>query len=112
MKYALIAVVVLMSWGQPTAAETYTVLGSGNETCGAWTKSSRKETAIHWQREQWVFGFITSARIWLQHDTGSEIDLDGMTGWVDNYCRDNLLNSLTSASIALLEALQNRSLSR
>ena len=49
MKYALIAAIVLMSWGQPAAAFSFVQAGAGNISCGKWTKESRKDGALHWQ---------------------------------------------------------------
>ena len=108
MKYALIAVVVLMSWGQPAAAQTYTVLGQGLSSCGAWTKSSRQDGALHWTREAWVLGFVTASSIRLRYDLMHGTDNDAIAGWIDNYCRDNPTNNIVNACNSLVDFLRRR----
>ena len=77
MKYVLIALIVLMSWGQPAAAFTFTTSGAGNIICGKYTKESRKDGALHWQNEQWVLGYVTPATIYLRRDPMGGTDIDG-----------------------------------
>ncbi len=108
MKYALIAVVVLLSWGQPAAAFTWTVIGEGYTSCGAWTKSSRQDGVLHWQRVQWIFGFVTAAAYYTRSDFAKNTDNDGLLGWIDNYCRDNPLDDISDATVALVKALKKR----
>ena len=109
MKYALIAaVIVLMSWGQPAVAFGYTAIGEGISSCGKWTKSSRQDGLLHWQRKQWVLGFVSAARIFLRSNFAENTDAHAMMGWIDNYCRDNPLDDITDATIALVIALKKR----
>ena len=108
MKYALIAVVVLLSWGQPAVAFDFSTAGVGNDSCGTWTKESRQGGAIHWQNEQWVAGYVTASSVQLRRDLISGTDFDGLMGWIDKYCRNNPTSSLMNASWWLVDFLKKR----
>ena len=111
MKYALIAAIVLMSWGQPAAAQGVDVFGYGARSCGAWTEARRTGgSSQRYQREQWVSGYVTAANRYLGNLTGGigGIDYEGLMGWIDNYCRDNPTMSLHNAARYLVKFLKNR----
>ena len=112
MKYALIAVVVLLSWSQPAVAFQWTTLGSGNDSCGTWTKESRQGGSLHYGNKQWVLGFVTAAQMFLRRDLMRGLDNEGLLGWIDNHCRDNPTQTLTGASLSLVGFLDKRRLSR
>jgi hypothetical protein len=77
--------------------ESYSVLGAGFKSCGAWTADRRGLLAS--QNMQWILGFLSGVG-WV-HLTGQNpldgLDAQAVWAWVDNYCKANPLRNIANA---------------
>jgi len=76
---------------QTISPEGKTVIGPTGFSCGKWVNTP-KGTPDHERLRQWIFGYLSGANI----ESGStdflrSKDADGLTAWMDNYCRRNPL---------------------
>ena len=115
-KYVL--ALVLFGYGSISfGAETY-VGGVGASVCGSWSEARRgpmtSKTVIQEQMTvSWVMGFVSAMNNeyaeqfpnFTQHF--KRIGSDGVTGWLDNYCRANPINSVNDAAMSLVLELIN-----
>jgi hypothetical protein len=83
-------------------SQTFTVLGFGNESCGTWNIDRQSDEAIG--DEAWVLGFVSASNAALMGSTKKNVtittDMNGVFGWIDNYCKNNPTNNLTTATEA------------
>ena len=102
----------------------YKNLGAGSISCGTWTKDSNAHSrdpqnsifAAFWHVNQnWVLGYITAFNAWgpLEKRPGASdiskgTNSDGITAWIDNWCRANPLEDITTGAIYLIEELEQR----
>ena len=119
MKYALITVIVLMSWGQSAVGEPIMIRGAGAGSCGTWTKwiqhnagGGAGNNALHEIQQAWVAGYWFAAQLHNRRNVGKDIDWDGKLGWINNYCQKNSTLQIATAATALWEFLLARELSR
>lgn len=93
-------------------AETY-VGGAGASICGTWSETRRSpmtsETVIKEQLiVSWVQGYVSA----MNNEYAKEfpnftqnfkrIGGDGVTGWLDNYCKTNPINTVNAAAVGLV----------
>ena len=98
----------------PVAKEihNYTVEGAGVKSCGSYQADRKKNGSMHYIDLNWAKGFITGVNF-IHAETkgnsqlGGGLDLDALTLWIDNYCRNNPQASLSDASSALVNELMN-----
>lgn len=98
----------------PIAKETrnYAVEGAGVKSCESYQADRKKKGSMHYINLNWAKGFITGVNF-IHAETkgnpqlGEGLDLDALTLWIDNYCRNNPQGSLTDASAALVNQLIN-----
>jgi len=89
-------------------ASAIETIGTGLQSCGQWTEDRTSRRPQAWVDANWVLGFIVGAR-WSGHnDWGKGIDVDGLLGWIDNYCRSHPLSNMTNAAAELVIELQKR----
>ena len=88
--------------------------GSGRDACSAWVKdrSARSESAKQatQRRIEWVSGFFSAVNVFIDPSGnlhGSIDDLNGMLGWVDNYCRGHPSDPLFAVAADLFFDLRN-----
>src|SRR5262245_54002954 len=97
--------VAAMSTAQ--AQEGKTVIGPPGFSCGKWTNTP-KRTADHERLKQWIFGYLSGANI---ESGGADFlrdkNADGMTAWIDNYCRRNPPHAITQAIFSLIIELRS-----
>jgi hypothetical protein len=79
-------------------------LGVGTITCGKWTasKNNLRNRAAY---GSWVSGYLTAYNDFSfsgPHDITRNVDYEGVMAWIDNYCTQNALKTLRSATDALL----------
>ena len=98
-------------------AETY-VGGAGASVCGTWSEARRgpmtSQTVIQEQMMvSWVMGFVSAMNNEYAEQFPNftqkfkRIGPDGITGWMDNYCRANPINSVNDAAMSLVLELIN-----
>jgi hypothetical protein len=95
-------VIFLAAASVPTAAETVDdggrlVIGQGANSCWAWTRSQEAKTATQGLYTQWVAGFVSGVS-WEADDSDilTRMDFDGLTAWMNNYCKANPLAKVTT----------------
>ena len=86
------------------------------DSCAEWT-ASRSTKEQHKQSmvkahalEGWVLGFISAYNLYGAKDNGLSIDpkAQGLLSWIDNYCAVNPLDSVTAATVRLIDELEKR----
>lgn len=96
MKYALIAVVVLMSWGQSSMAANkdgyYDVKGPGQMPCRNWTfERTHGKKSLSDSYQSWVDGFISAYNKLTPNIRGVEFSPSEnvVEKFLDDYCKTN-----------------------
>ncbi len=138
MRELLLALIVaVFAFSQAEAQGTYAIYGVGKNSCGMWLEGRDKfagksavpvsETgalavtdagalAVTRMREQWVIGYVSAFNLWGPwpegwpevRDIGKGTDEAGMLVWIDNWCRDNPLEQVASATEVLIGHLRER----
>jgi hypothetical protein len=80
-----------------------TIMGvGGSASCGTWTQSrSGPVTPKTVEYAAWVFGFLSGMSVARMDTALNKIDSGAVLGWMDNYCRQNPLQSIMGAANAL-----------
>ena len=114
MKYALIAVIVLMSWGQPTAAAAMMDYSRGNDGCKIWIWASKKKGYEYWMRQQWVTGYIEGYLLagWQYGPRSPNADSlfqdlswFRLSSYIDKNCQENPTSNILGAARELAKVL-------
>ena len=109
-----VAIVAAMSTAQaqaeprlgPPEGQARSSIGPLDFSCGKWIKTS-KRTAEHQVLQSWILGFLSGVNFQnLDGDFLQGRDADGLTAWIDNYCRRNPLSATTQAAFELIKELQ------
>jgi hypothetical protein len=105
------ALAILAYSAQSSAAPDKTgvivVLGYGLSSCGTWTSDHTSKASGSFAEDQWVLGYVTSFNAWGSGTNNASGDSDntGLLEWVNNYCAQYPLNTISQASAALMVAL-------
>lgn len=103
----LLATVLMTDVAQAQA--TVIIMGEGTSSCGTWTAARRDREA--YRHEAWVAGFISgvanasitqSSRQAIDPLRG--VDINGVLGWIDNYCHAHPLDLIENAAWAFINA--------
>ena len=99
--FLLAALAVALLTGSPATA--YHWVGAGGMSCETWATDRADSRSGRWLQEiQWVLGFLSAiGYVGDGNDPLNGLDLNGVAGWLDNYCRANPLKGLTDAAEAL-----------
>jgi len=112
-RFGPIAAVAIPLCGVPqlsTADVNALVIGSGLDSCGAWTQDRRNNVALG--EESWVAGFLSGVNTVYAAETpgtgnlGQKTDYYGLMAWIDGYCQAHPLDDLLTASIFLVGELK------
>jgi hypothetical protein len=92
-----------------------TVYGAGRVTCGEWQQQRSSGNKIKlFQLEAWVDGFLSAYNVASDGTDfiATKQDDPGIAyyAWIDNYCRQNPLNMVAEAAVALKNELIARAL--
>jgi len=103
---ALVIAVFLISG--PAWAQYYVSRGLGAASCGKWTSAVALENYTYVAMVQWLNGYLTAYSAWVEGESGpvSKLDTEGLKAWVDNYCRDNPLKSVSTAASKLISTIK------
>lgn len=88
----------------------YTVEGAGVRNCVAYKKERKRGSSLHYIDLNWAKGFISGAN-YIHAETrgnahmGKDLDLDSLTRWIDNYCKDHPDATLSDASAVMVTEL-------
>lgn len=77
------------------------------DSCATWTRYRSEK--VSQSLEGWVLGFVTGRNFYGTGNVGLGVQAEGLTGWVDQYCAANPLDSVTTAAVKLVNELQKRS---
>jgi hypothetical protein len=97
---------------RPNQEGAYEVLGVGTVSCAVWTKDRvDRASDRHFINGAWVQGYLTAVNLFSDGPShiAKGIDDDGVMAWIDNYCAQHPVDSLTVAAKALVEELNKRS---
>lgn len=108
MSYTLLKIknlTVLVSFfcfsSMPVFAQPVFVIGVGNNSCGMWLDSKTNQNARFAYRS-WVLGFLTGSN-WHTTNSQAKISDPETAGvFIDQYCANNPLHSITLAAAALV----------
>jgi hypothetical protein len=96
----------------PTAvlATPVMTLGPGANSCGTWVSERRQDSLVSLQIQTWVLGFLTAYNEFVATDgqISRGVDVQGLMGWIDNYCQAHPLEDVESASVHLVLELKRR----
>ena len=78
-----------------TAKAEVTILG--DRSCGTWI-NDRKENGVGMlYQSNWLMGYLAGMSVELNKDLLRNTDMDSLNFWVDNFCKNNPLDTLTIA---------------
>jgi hypothetical protein len=101
-----IATLLLVAAISTAQAQERAVIGPASFSRGKWTNTPKRspERGVY---EKWVLGYLSGVNV---HQTGPDFlrdtDAEGLTAWIDNYCRRNPLHHVNQAVLELLDVLQ------
>jgi len=75
-------------------------------SCGKWINMP-KRTLTHEQLRMWILGYLSGINVESSADFLQNRDADGLTVWIDNYCRQNPPRAITHAINALVDELRS-----
>lgn len=80
------------------------------DSCATWTAERAIPDHHEQGQEGWVMGFISGLNAFGPNngDIARGAKAEGLLGWVDNYCKANPLDSVTTAGFALANELKRR----
>jgi hypothetical protein len=87
---------------------TYIMFGFGLASCGSWTEF-RKHPYSNTSLTTWLAGYMTAFDLYGtdREDGSNGTDINGLAGWIDNYCKANPLRTTANAADALTFQLNN-----
>jgi len=90
----------------------YAVEGAGVIGCASYQEDRQKNGPMYYINLNWAKGFITGVNymrteIMEGSQLGAGLDQEALTLWIDNYCGEHPLASLSDASAALVDELMN-----
>ena len=99
--------VLLLAAAISTAqAQERMVFGPTGFSCGKWT-NAREQTSERAQLRPWILGYISGLNMESSTDFLRGRDIDGLIGWIDNYCRRNPLHTMVRAVHELRDELRS-----
>ena len=100
----IILPLILIAGTISPASQGYTIFGAGTLSCDKWIEERSQNSGLSFGMETWILGFLTGAG-W-QGANPQDVDNSALYVWVDNFCRENPLKNITSASAALTIELE------
>jgi len=99
-RIVIVTVVAILMSGRSEADRTYSVVGQGTVSCGAWMTARQERSAFGMQ--QWVLGFLSGVAFMggPQIAPLESTDAPGAWAWIDNYCHDHPVENISSAAAA------------
>ena len=70
----------------------YRVYGTGNRSCGSWTKSEGVFRSVH---HEWALGFLSGAG--YAGESLRDTDSDGIQAWLTRYCEEHPVTDIDDA---------------
>ena len=101
----------ILCQARPNEEGVYEVLGVGTLSCEVWTKDRADKTSeSHFVNGAWIQGYLTAVNVFGEGPShiAKGTDADGIMAWIDNYCAQHPVESLTVAAKALVDELTKR----
>jgi hypothetical protein len=89
------------------AHATFSLIGSGNHSCGRWLEVRKGHDILAVAYGQWVVGFISGAAYADKGGLGDPLkktDADGVYYWMDEYCRTHATVPIVDAAKAFIDS--------
>jgi hypothetical protein len=104
------AVLALALCFKAEAQNNYMIAGWGPQSCAAWTKIQAGEPRDVDAPRQWVLGFVSAFNAYESPtgDVTKTADTNGLFAWIDNYCAAHPLDKISTATMALISELSQR----
>lgn len=103
MKWLMLSIALVAS----TPAYAVKIIGAGAKaSCGKWL--SDREKKDHFDMGQWALGYLSGSAYYSDKDVLGKTDADGVSYWLDNYCRANPTALFDAAVDAFYEAHANK----
>jgi hypothetical protein len=98
MKLILIVTAATLMSVRAEADQTYTVVGQGTLSCGAWMTARQERSAFGIQ--QWVLGFLSGVAFMGAPKIAplESTDGPGVWAWIDNYCHAHPVETVSGAA--------------
>ncbi len=86
------------------------IIGTGNQSCGYWTETRKgRDQAANLDLYSYAGGFLSSYNLAFdKKDILAGTDMDGLMGWMDNYCQANPLNKIALGLMMLILTLNGK----
>jgi hypothetical protein len=102
--FCLMLVFAALAANGASGQQTYTAIGAGNSSCGAWTMERRPPYDGAALNTQWVVGFLSGVGF-MGKSEGVDplrgvVDPNAVVAWIDNWCSSHPLNSIAEAAAA------------
>lgn len=80
----------------------------GEISCGSWPAGKHFTDIEKASTLNWILGFLAGKAFESDTDLLASVDIPSISLWMDNYCRQNPLDSIVSGSIELEKELRMR----
>jgi hypothetical protein len=114
MRFLILISAMLIGSDLQCMAQERTIIGYVQTSCGTWTNERSRQPATLTAREMqmWAYGFLSGSN-WSSDsfdpkDRLKDIDGNGISAWLDNYCRQHPLDQFSDAVATLSGELKNR----
>ena len=102
---SLIMFSILVSVAITTKAE---IMIFGSRSCGVWIDDRKKDGWPDISDGNWLAGYLSGLASYSDKDFLKNTDLASVKNWVDNYCKNNPLDSVMDAANKLATELIKR----
>lgn len=105
MRSVLVAVAAALALTAPlpSVASGYETYGPGVKSCGHWTNESHGE--LRYDLSEWVLGYVSAAGYYNDYHL-RDTDADGISAYMDTYCKAHPLDSVEKGAQHLIEDLR------
>ena len=97
----LIWVFVLASVMVSTSGYGASFMGVAAGNCETWTKDKEEDCEAYRFDRVYLIGFLRGVNSLAPKDIMASTDAEGLTGWIDNYCKEHPLDAIDDAANAL-----------
>lgn len=103
----MIGCTTILPKGTPerTTTDTPTNMSIGDRSCAEWIDNWAERKSFD---ANWIIGFMTGLSTASSKEFLNDIDDNSIMLWIDNYCRNNPLDSLSSGGLMMREELIKR----
>ena len=109
MRFRALAIFATLGAFSANAREPWGGYGLGAEGCGTYVEQRRvPDKAYDNFMVSWFFGFVSAYNYWAAPQVEGEVDQDTVLAYLDKYCRDAPLASVSAGALELAKTLSKR----